>query len=251
MAKRANMTGERQQLHRESSLSKWAISFRDVKNNQRSIYEDHVIRLLSRKIFPLQNLGEVRITRFRGNTKSPSVVNITIHTNRSSMLVGENGKLFEIFKKRVEKAVNHEDIKSPSKIGFEIVNITNSHTNIYLLANQLVSKISAEVQRDVNGLVNSMLELPEKYSNVRGVFIRMKGIRHGTMASIDKRQTGIMNTQSICCDVREITHQAQTKRGIIGVKVIINYGPMSNKNGTHGRNNERQSERSNNYRRAR
>lgn len=206
MGQKINPISFRLQTHREWN-SRW---FASKKNFPKWLIEDVKIREYIEKRFASRpTIDHIEIER------SANLVTITIHTAKAGVVIGRGGSGITEIKKVIEKMtslpcrLNVEEVRRPE------------------LSAKLVSEnIARQIEHRINfRRAIKMTAQNTMNAGAKGIRIQVAGRLNGAdIARTEKHIDGSVPLHTLKADIDFHNGRAQTKDGIIGVKVWIHRG---------------------------
>ncbi len=147
--------------------------------------------------------------------RSPSQVEVSIHTSKPGVVIGRGGSGAEELKKTVSKLA-----KSPVKISIE--EIRKPDTNALLVAENIASQLERRMafRRAMRMSIENCMK-----AGAKGVKVRMGGRLGGSeLARVETSSAGSIPLHTLRADVDFAQALAHTTYGVIGVKVWIYKG---------------------------
>jgi small subunit ribosomal protein S3 len=184
----------------------WRSNWFADKTFSRELEEDVKIRKYIQYRLPNAGISRVDINR------TSKVVTVTIHTARPGIVIGKGGEevgrlkeeMNQLTKKDVQ--INISEVKRP-ELDAALVGAN--------IAYQLVKKIS--YRRVVNKAIQSTMRM-----GAQGIRINVAGRLGGTeIARSEKFHEGRVPLHTLRADIDYTLTEAQTKYGVIGIKVWI------------------------------
>jgi|TARA_B100001079_G_scaffold62873_1_gene53469 small subunit ribosomal protein S3 len=184
----------------------WRSNWFADKTFSRELEEDVKIRKYIQYRLPNAGISRVDINR------TSKVVTVTIHTARPGIVIGKGGEevgrlkeeMNQLTKKDVQ--INISEVKRP-ELDAALVGAN--------IAYQLVKKIS--YRRVVNKAIQSTMRM-----GAQGIRINVAGRLGGTeIARSEKFHEGRVPLHTLRADIDYALTEAQTKYGVIGIKVWI------------------------------
>lgn len=209
MGQKVNPISMRLQVNKDWR-SKWFANKRDYANYLRDDLE--VRRLIQNKLGSRAAINKVDIER------SPNLVTVTINTAKAGVVIGRGGTGAQELKDAIEKIyitptrVNIEEVKKPE-----------------LYAKLVAENIAHQLQRRMSfrRAIKSSAAATMR-AGAQGVRIQVSGRLNGAeMSRREKEVAGSVPLHTIRADIDYACVPAQTKAGIIGVKVWIYKGEVA------------------------
>jgi small subunit ribosomal protein S3 len=206
MGQKVNPISMRLQVNKDWR-SKWFANKRDYANYLRDDLE--VRRLIQNKLGSRAAINKVDIER------SPNLVTVTINTAKAGVVIGRGGTGAQELKDAIEKIyvtptrVNIEEVKKPE-----------------LYAKLVAENIAHQLQRRMSfrRAIKSSAAATMR-AGAQGVRIQVSGRLNGAeMSRREKEVAGSVPLHTIRADIDYACVPAQTKAGVIGVKVWIYKG---------------------------
>ena len=184
----------------------WSSNWYADKSFAAELEEDVKIRKYIQHRMPNAGISRVDISR------TSKIITVTIHTARPGIVIGKGGeevnRLKEEMNQLTEKGVqiNISEVKRP-ELDAALVGANIAH--------QLLKKIS--YRRVVNKAIQSTMRM-----GAQGIRINVAGRLGGTeIARSEKFHEGSVPLHTLRADIDYALTEAQTKYGVIGIKVWI------------------------------
>jgi len=209
MGQKVNPISMRLQVNKDWR-SKW---FVDKRNYASYLKDDLAVRrLIHNKLGSRGAINRVEISR------SPNLVTVTISTAKAGVVIGRGGSGAQELKDAIEKIyavptrVNIEEIKKPE-----------------LFAKLVAENIAHQLERRMSfRRAIKMTAANTMRSGALGVRIQVSGRLNGAeMSRREKEVAGSVPLHTIRADIDYAQVNAQTKAGVIGVKVWIYKGEVA------------------------
>lgn len=208
----------------------WKSRWFDLKNYQKNINEDYVIRVYIYDKFKNAGIADVEIERFA------NLLSVIIYTSRPGILIGRGGTGIEETKRDLIKLLNkniyrhlrvlNKELKNENflpEIRLEIREVRNIDTHARLVALNIAEQLERRIP--FRRVIKRALDRVIASKEVKGAKIMVKGRLNGTeMARAEFVKNGSLPLQTLRADIDYALVEANTKYGVIGVKVWIYKG---------------------------
>jgi small subunit ribosomal protein S3 len=206
MGQKVNPTSMRLQVNKDWR-SRWFAPKRDYVN---FLKQDLAVRRAVEKKFAGRGAIDKLIIE-----RSPSLVTVTIYTSKAGVVIGRGGAGAQELKMIIENIlhtsvrINIEEVKKPE-----------------LHAKLVAENIARQLERRINfrRAVKATAAATMR-AGAKGIRVQVSGRLNGAeMSRSEKHSEGSVPLHTLRADIDYHLAKAQTKAGIIGVKVWINRG---------------------------
>ena len=178
---------------------------------QTNLHEDIRIRNIVQKRFKRAGIVKIVIERF------PEKINVSIHTVRPGVIIGQKGASIEAVKNRLKK-----EVKKPLNIS--IVEVKKQETVAQVIADTIAQQLE---QRMPFRRVMKQALRGSMRGGVEGVKIMVAGRLNGAdMARTEQYKEGRIPLHTLRAKVEYAFSESRTTYGIIGVKVWTYHGDL-------------------------
>lgn len=147
-----------------------------------------------------------------------NMINIHVSVIDDSLIVGENNKIEKIIN-RLRKLIKESSIKFKININ----KVINPYTNAQCIANTISSRM--EKREKSRSIIKDIKNKIWSERSVKGAKIILKGLIDGTdMTKTEKISLGKPSFSTIANNIEYGWKKTITSRGVIGVKVYLNFG---------------------------
>jgi len=180
------------------------------KDFAKKLQEDFKIRkFLEEKIGSLY-IEKIEIER------SPSRVNVIIHTSRPGMVIGRRGEDIE----KLRKDLGEKILKRKGELKLEVKEVPNPWTSATLVAKWMANQVEKRVpyRRVLKGALSRIMS----QKGVKGARVQLKGRLDGIeIARTEWMQKGRLPRQTLRSDIDYGEAEAFCSYGVVGAKVWI------------------------------
>ena len=209
MGQKVNPISMRLQVNKDWR-SKW---FANKREYAKYLTQDLAVRkLIATKVGARGSISKVDIER------SPNLVTVTISTAKAGVVIGRGGSGVQELKDAIEKIYG-----VPVRVNIEEIKKADLHAKLVAenIAFQLQRRIS--FRRAIKSTAAATMR-----SGARGIRIEVSGRLNGAeMARREKETAGSVPLHTLRANIDYAFVPAQTKAGIIGVKVWIYKGEVA------------------------
>jgi len=180
------------------------------KDFAKKLQEDFKIRkFLEEKIGSLY-IEKIEIER------SPSRVNVIIHTSRPGMVIGRRGEDIEKLRKELEEKI----LKRKGELKLEVKEVPNPWTSATLVAKWMANQVEKRVP--YRRVLKMALSRIMSQKGVKGARVQLKGRLDGIeIARTEWMQRGRLPRQTLRSDIDYGEAEAFCSYGVVGAKVWI------------------------------
>ena len=180
------------------------------KDFAKKLQEDFKIRkFLEEKIGSLY-IEKIEIER------SPSRVNVIIHTSRPGMVIGRRGEDIEKLRKELEEKI----LKRKGELKLEVKEVPNPWTSATLVAKWMANQVEKRVP--YRRVLKMALSRIMSQKGVKGARVQLKGRLDGIeIARTEWMQKGRLPRQTLRSDIDYGEAEAFCSYGVVGAKVWI------------------------------
>ncbi|MGB0356658.1 MAG: 30S ribosomal protein S3 [Cytophagales bacterium] len=151
--------------------------------------------------------------------RNPRSIIISIRTSRMNQLIGKGGEIVQKIEKELQLALNKTGNADKRNVKVNILEVPVPETDADLVAKHIAREI--ELRKSPKHVMGRTAKDAIRMG-AEGIKIKIAGrIRGSEMTRHEKLQEGTINTQTFRALVDYATAVAQTKYGVIGVKVWI------------------------------
>lgn len=202
---------------RIGNLFSWKSKWLATKKNYRKFLEEDV-RIRKSIMFKLKDaaVAEILIER------SANMINIVIKTARPGIIIGRGGTGVDDLKRDLQRLINNKPLK------ITIEEIKDPGASAVLIANTVATGIEKRIP--FRRVIKQSLERTRGQREVRGAKIMVAGRLNG--AAMSRREWvswGGIPLHNLRANIDFAQDVAQTKYGIIGVKVWVYKGEIFNR----------------------
>ncbi len=181
------------------------------------LQEDYRIRKILSEKLESMGLDKVEIER------SPSDINVLIHTSRPGLIIGRGGEGVKKIKELLEKEILEISKDSKIKLKLEIKEVKEPYLSASLVAKDIARQIEKRMQ--YRKVIKQTLHKVAMHREVKGVRIEVSGRLNGVEISRKEYfQEGQLKRATLRSDLDYALEIARCSYGAIGVKVFIYKG---------------------------
>lgn len=187
--------------------------YADKKSFGALLVEDQKIRKIIKKNYGFAGIPTIEIERTRQDAK------ITLHTARPGLIIGRKGAEVDKLKEEIQKLIGREVI-------IKIKEINKPELYAQLVAESIAEQLEkrAAFRRTMKKAMDASID-----AGAKGVKMRVAGRLGGAeIARAEKMTSGSVPLHTLRADIDYGFAEAKTTYGVIGVKVWIYKGLVSN-----------------------
>ena len=188
-----------------------SIWFAQMDEYKKYLHEDIMIRTMIGNRFKKSGIIKIIIERFPGR------LNVSIHTARPGVVIGQKGARIESLKNDIKKEIN-------TKLHVGIVGVKKTESVAQAIADTVAQQLEKRIpfrrvmKQALRGGMRSGLE---------GIKITVAGRLNGAdMARSEQYKDGRVPLHTLRANVEYAFSQAETTYGIIGVKIWTYHGDI-------------------------
>ncbi|MBU1110989.1 30S ribosomal protein S3 [Patescibacteria group bacterium] len=205
MGQKTNALGFRLQINKNWK-SRW---YCDPHSYADQVLQDLTIRRLLTE--ELKAAGIVRIEIERTSND----LTVDMRVARPGVVIGKGGKRIEELKRNIRDVIGKE-----VKLRFDVKQIRKSEVSARLLAEDISRQL--ERRGSYKRIISKVIEKTMDQSRIAGIEIVISGRLNGVrIARTEKKSSGSIPMQTISADIDYYQSEAQTKYGLLGVKVWL------------------------------
>lgn len=183
--------------------------------------EDHLIRTTLDKFLDDMGVAEIEIRR------SPSEVNIVIHSSRPGIVIGRGGEGVKSLKKKIDKVLKESNSGSNTKTRIEVKEVKDPWSSARVAAKEIARQL--EKRMHYRRVIKQAMGKITANRSVKGVRIEVAGRLNGSeIARTEHLSEGNLPRETLRADLDYAFEEACCKFGVIGVKVSIYKGEKFN-----------------------
>jgi small subunit ribosomal protein S3 len=189
----------------------WDSIWYSKEDYKKNLHEDLMLRKMINKRFKRAGVVKIVIERF------PEKINVSIHTVRPGVIIGQKGASIEAVKNELRKKVN-----KPIHIG--IVEVKKPETVAQVIADTIAQQL--EQRMPFRRVMKQALRGAMR-GGIDGVKIAVSGRLNGAdMARAEQYKDGRVPLHTLRARVEYAHSEAKTTYGMIGVKVWTYHGDL-------------------------
>lgn len=193
-----------------------SVWFANSKNYSDVLKEDFLIRSFIEKKLSTASIVRIQIDR------KADQIEISLHTSRPGIIVGKSGAGIDSLRENIEDITS-----STKKIKIHIFEIENPDTEAALIGDFIVQQLEKRIafKRAVRQAVQKV-----QRAGVKGIKIQVAGRLNGAeIARSEWVREGRVPLQTLRADIDYAYRRAQTTYGILGIKIWMFKGEITNK----------------------
>ncbi|MGM0439239.1 MAG: 30S ribosomal protein S3 [Patescibacteria group bacterium] len=208
-------------IKRITTTTDWkSKGFYDEKYPQ-YLEEDHLIREYMNENLNDMGVAEIEIRR------SPSELNIVIHSSRPGIVIGRGGEGVKKLKRGLDKVLDKKGMGSDRKIRIEVKEVKDPWSNASIAAKEMAKQL--EKRMHYRRVIKHAMGKITANRNVKGARIQVAGRLNGSeIARTEHISEGNLPRETLRADLDYAFEEAYCKFGTIGVKVSIYKGEKFN-----------------------
>lgn len=190
----------------------WDSLWYEKENYAKNLYEDLTIKEYIKKIYPKSTIVKIVIRRVMDR------INVTIHTVRPGLIIGNKGAKIEQIKQELKKLIKNENINVTIK------EEKNPETIAQIIADNVAEQIEKRMpyKRAMKYAIRAAIR-----GHVQGIKIMVSGRLNGVdMARTEYYLDGRVPLHTLRANIDYALSEALTTYGLIGIKVWVYKGDI-------------------------
>ncbi len=179
--------------------------------------EDHLIRNFMNENLEDMGVSEIEVRR------SPSELNVVIHSSRPGIVIGRGGEGVKKLKRGLDKILDKEGLGSDRKIRIEVKEVKDPWSSASIAAKEIAKQL--EKRMHYRRVIKHAMGKITANREVEGVRIEVAGRLNGSeIARTEHISEGNLPRETLRADLDYAFEEAYCKFGTIGIKVSIYKG---------------------------